>query len=78
MVFLLQRSDTANRIYARVKGINEICRGSRNRFLGVETLSLSPLMEELYRSTGIDTKDVKLLTSDGISIPVGFGWILQH
>lgn len=71
MVFLLQRSDTANRVYARISGVDEICRGTRSRFLGVDALALSPLIENLYRDKDVDAKDVALLTSDGISIPVG-------
>ncbi|KAJ1528563.1 hypothetical protein ONE63_006967 [Megalurothrips usitatus] len=69
VVFLLQRSDTANRVYARVKGVNELCRGSRYAFVGVDALALSPLIEDLYHSKGLDADDVQLLTSDGISIP---------
>ncbi|XP_034238382.1 fatty acid synthase-like [Thrips palmi] len=69
VVFLLQRADLANRVYARVGGVREVCRGTRSRFLGVDTLALSPLMEDLYREKSVDVNNVALLTSDGISIP---------
>ncbi|KAK3912560.1 Fatty acid synthase [Frankliniella fusca] len=69
VVFLLQRADLANRVYARISGVHELCIGTRSRFLGVDTLSLRPLMEDLYRRKGVDVRDVKMLTSDGISIP---------
>lgn len=70
-MFLLQRADKANRIYARLGGISEVCMGSRSRFVGVDALSLAPVIDGLYREAGVDANDVALLTTDGISIPVG-------
>lgn len=69
VVFLLQRADAANRIYARLGGIHEVCMGTRSRFLGVDALALAPLMRSLYSSTAVDPTNVAMLTSDGISIP---------
>ncbi|XP_052123110.1 fatty acid synthase [Frankliniella occidentalis] len=69
VVFLLQRADLANRVYAKISGVHDLCIGTRSRFLGVDALSLRPVMEDLYRSQGIDVKDVKMLTTDGNAIP---------
>lgn len=71
MMFFLQKSDLVKRSYATVLNANVIFNGARfGNFMEVDKKSLAEFLEECYKKSNVDPKDVKYLETHGCGIKV--------